>query len=170
MRLQERYTLLLDAGHGEYIPSSGVVLSVWAPLDFDEPFEYDEDKAALLMRAALPDEAREFECYDPSWCTVITLSGTPGQLESAFSELLAQVSAEPSGDDDTFDYWPSGGRLLLALAVDLDVLAVERGDENQGSEAGHLERAQQAIEEVLDAKGDLADELRDKFPEGWLNS
>lgn len=46
----------------------------------------------------------------------------PESLERAFDHLLEVTNIQPSGDDDTFDYWPSAMRMLRVFAVDLDEL------------------------------------------------
>jgi hypothetical protein len=73
------------------------------------------------------------------------------------------VAGVPSGDDDTFDYWPSGARLLLAFAHDMDELLVDPVG-NVVVLPSYVESARHAIESVLEAKGDLADELVDRIP------
>lgn len=162
MIIENNVRLLLDAGHAEYMPTTGHIEVIWAPLDeFVEPLESDAVAAEALrirLRAKYADWAPALEPYDPTWCQVIEWAGTQAQADAAFDNLLEQVAHVPSGDDDTFDYWPSGARLLLQIASDLDRIDI-------GHPKGRRwDAACQWIREVLTAKGDLADELRDKIP------
>ena len=162
MRLRNSHTLILDAGHGEYMPyAEGVSITDIHYLNDDRYWGAErpptDEEAQSLLNKHLPREALGMEVYDPAWCLVITMTGTFEDLLQAFYDLLKQVAEEPSGDDTTFDYWPSGARLLLQLAADLDEL---RGP--SGMSWG--ETARDVIGEVLEAKGDLAEELTDKIP------
>jgi hypothetical protein len=157
------YHLVLDAGHGEYMPGVAQGRTLFDPTEHDW-VEGDEEVALAKLREHLPPEALGFEPYDPTWNIIVELEGTIEELAAAFESLLGDVSGVPSGDDDTFDYWPSGARMLLAFAEDMDELYAGRVYELRGSRSPYRESAVHAIESVLEAKGDLADELADKIP------
>lgn len=118
---------ILDIGHGEYV--SGLT-----PLDTETIWNGHEDAESLsstleptreqvenLLRSrGLGSDdsigiAAEAEA-DGWWCIYVTAAGTPAQWALAAAAQTAEISVPPSGDDDTFDYWPSGVRLARAIA------------------------------------------------------
>lgn len=50
------------------------------------------------------------------------LSGSRAGHQRAFRALADALDQRPSGDDDTFDYWPNAMRMLHAMATDLGEL------------------------------------------------
>jgi hypothetical protein len=141
-----------DARHGEYLPArifegprQGVPSPLWDILY--EP-EWNEDATADEHADAVRYFAREKGLdtnevddllaeigEDVSWSILIIVDDDA--RPAAFEDLLARVSAEPHGDDDTFDYWPSGVKLANALAPDEQA----------------RERLRAVVREVLDGKG-----------------
>lgn len=116
----EQFDFYVSAGHDEY----GLVLRdeqathVW-PLDDDEE-RWDQDGATLAAKyqdatGAMPDGD-----WDLVWEHIYRISATRAELETALGVLTLQVLDGPdSGDDDTFDYWPSAVRLALSVAEEL---------------------------------------------------
>jgi hypothetical protein len=152
--------LVLDVGHAEYLPQVRYCVKMnvlWDPLHDDTVFE-DDPQADGLMRLSLPAEIKtEFQAYDPTWCQVIELKGALNELDAIFGELLEQIEAVPHGDDDTFDYWPSGARLVMQLARDLD----------QVDEGMRIHYAKRIVSRVLTQKDpEIAADMRDKLD--WI--
>jgi len=151
--------LMLDVGHGEYMPADRELGTVtrWDPAEYYDTSPPSGEVAGEDMRRSLPEWAKGLEVYDPTWTTVVEFIGPPAALKRAWQSLLADVSSPPSGDDDVFDYWPSGARLLLDMAIDLDGL-------DNGSHE-HSIRALEVVSDMLaDHLSEYADELRDKLP------
>jgi hypothetical protein len=145
--------LVIDVGHGEY-PFAGDGVTTYT---LHEPFGLadlpDEDAAAQMLARTLEHEGiTDFEAYDPSWSIVIDARGTFDALDAAYGALRDDVSGVPSGDDTTFDYWPSGARALMQVAAALDALD---GGERRAESV-------RVVKDVLDALGDTADEVRDR--------
>jgi len=139
---EKTHTLWLDAGHFEYAWKEGPQpRAVWSPFEvFDERF-IDESEAYAAMREQVPPG---IEVLDPTWCTVLRVSGTLAELQLAYRSLLEDVSAPPSGDDDSYDYWPSGCRMVMHFAAELDRL-----------DAGaRVAQAREVILAVIEAKGE----------------
>lgn len=112
--------LVVVAGHGEYgaAGDSGVAIKeIWPPTDehgdavmFDDDVEARTAFEAAYPEIPVPDDA------DFSWEAIWLVTGTREQIEAWFSELVADISEPPSGDDTTYDYWPSGVRLAVQVA------------------------------------------------------
>jgi hypothetical protein len=76
------------------------------------------------------------------------------QRAIAFDTLLRQLSNQPSGDDDCFDYWPSGVRLAAELAPtpeDLQTLHVHILDviDESGEDWPEWEELLEELEELV---------------------
>lgn len=119
--------LLVSLGHAEYEPRHPPELTrrlLWDPLAIPVPSWWDADDAEALARKAFlhahPDHADGLPDWDLTWESVEEWEGDPADFEMALSSLLAQLREGPSGDDDTFDYWPSGVRLARQVAAALD--------------------------------------------------
>lgn len=124
--------LLLNAGHNEYsipendVPSKSIVRQEWS-LD-------PEEEGCPCSPSQL--RAIDAEVGPDGWETVVRVQGPVVDIATAFYRLAMNLdpsmdpaSYTPCGDDDTFDYWPSGMRLLHQLATDLDNLTSgERGE------------------------------------------
>ena len=73
-----------------------------------DPYEDNEGEE-------LPTElAAQFPDYD-DWEILVEVSGEPANIEAALVWLIETLDTEPHGDDDMFDYWPSGVRYAMAL-------------------------------------------------------
>jgi hypothetical protein len=111
--------LQLNMGHTEYS----------FPLDeFDFSF-YSADEDDQPEMKPLTELPRPQGIDPDDWGTYLVFSGTRYHLKNAFVHLAAQLMPcldpmgyRPGGDDDYFDYWPSGMEALKAFAKDLDQL------------------------------------------------
>lgn len=85
---------------------------------------------------------------DLTWEHIVRVTGETDAISSGLDALMAYVGETPSGDDDTFDYWPSGCRFALDLAA----------------QCGRYEETRETIVRVitLHLPADLRDELLDK--------
>lgn len=137
--------LVVSAGHAEYgaAGESGVVIEeMWPPDDEhgDALFFDDNEEALAAFKAAypgIPDDGRPDADY--AWEHIWRVQGTPEQVEAWFSGLVDELAEPPSGDDTTYDYWPSGVRLAIQVAEVLD----------SGIPGDHTERLKQAVREGL---------------------
>jgi hypothetical protein len=154
----------LSLGHAEYVPWAMAERTVaeWNPYDDDL-----QERISLVMHTPRePELLQEWftkrmgtepsDDWDLSWQHIWTIEADEGEWMDWFDDLLAQVGARPSGDDDTFDYWPSGCRLLVAMARVVD------------DEAGHgpdsrVSLARGAIKAVLnDMPEHIAADIEDR--------
>lgn len=147
-----QFGLLLFDGHGEYAwpEEKGTTCLTETVFDVgdvaDAAVDYlltvnttdYVDNSSLAYEAAQRRADRAFEALFPntaalkgSWAHIDTareygrllrVTGTQDQLEIAFNDLAGQLTAMPGGDDDVFNYWPSGMRLLEQMGSDLDDL------------------------------------------------
>jgi hypothetical protein len=149
------HRLVLDAGHGEYLPEAeGLRVAVL----FD-PAEvpYVDDGYALEALRATPGVPDGFETVGPTWCVAVEVSGSEEALVAGWEALYEDVSGEPHGDDDVRDYWPSGARLLLAYADDLDRLAGDLPTIPRLADPRDLrKRATLLLRGMIDGRGDAA--------------
>lgn len=106
---------LFDAGHAEYLPEQG---------DIHVPdFDHTDDEAARALAAwadalgAPSDDIASIlvEWRETGWRST-TIAVRQEELAAALAGQLEAIDIEPGGDDDTYDYWPSGVRLALDLA------------------------------------------------------
>jgi hypothetical protein len=150
--------LLLDAGTADlgYVPDAGgvVIETVFNPHDLpDEYRDASEEWYAGALADALPEGAEEFTVRDPMLDIVIAVEGGHDDLVAGFSYLLGRVAVTPGGDDETFLDWPSGARMALAMAADLD--ALHAGGWHDRSAA-----TRRVIEGVLGELGEHAAQVR----------
>jgi hypothetical protein len=138
--------LLLNAGHNEYpipehnVPSKSIVKQEWSLDPEDEGCPCSPDQLRAIDAEAGPD----------GWETVVRLQGPVVDIARAFYELALTLDPSmdptnytPGGDDDTFDYWPSGMRLLHQLACDP---RRAHGDPlPRGEEGGHSRRTPEPV-------------------------
>lgn len=120
--------IVVSAGHACYGEErEGLVTVVWNPndeevsalLDAAEEAGIDRDRAAANMVEAAGVEAPED--VDLSWETLYRLRGSRDEVLDWLIILVREVEDGPEGgDDETFDYWPSGVRLALAVADKVD--------------------------------------------------
>jgi hypothetical protein len=144
--------LLVNVGHGEYLPlvQDGLTADlVWDPYD-DANLAASEDEAALLARYREVTGLEPNPDWDVTWASVQRWTGEPAQIEAALASLMDKLEVPPSGDDDTYDYWPSGVRLALQVAEALDT---QLGGERKAD-------VQRRIRTVLEITGYEADEVR----------
>lgn len=122
---------IVSAGHAEYGDgSSPLVEEIWNPTAdgtwdalYDprlghhaEPGHADRRAAALFTeRTGVP--AEELPAVDLTWEVVWRITGLRPEVGEWFDQLVADLAAGPSGDDDTYDYWPSGVRLAHQVAL-----------------------------------------------------
>jgi hypothetical protein len=139
---------LFNARHGEYLPVPHdlfvtVYEAEWneeaTPADHADAIRFfcrekgvDLEQAEVAIREADDDVEWAF------WIAVDDEHRT-----AALLSLLGELDTLPGGDDDTFDYWPSGVWLARALAT-------------TNSET---EQVEHIVARVLDLKGYDADEV-----------
>lgn len=134
------YTLLLDAGHAEYNLHPAAVYDPDGKFGlgiewFSQPEEGEDPEEQVLFDQVfnlLKDSPNNWlSGEDEGWTTLVRISGQWTGLLYAFKDLAARLmpSLDPSGytpggDDDYYDYYPSGMRLLHEMALDLtEILA-----------------------------------------------
>lgn len=132
--------MIVGIGHGEYepaFPEQVQTAIVWdASTDYGDDGVNDLD-VAWVQRTGLPIEARPDA--DLSFGFIEYIVGERDDIEVGLDNLIAQLTADvklkdgstlvvPSGDDDTFDYWPSGVRLAFQIAEHVGPDAVLRVD------------------------------------------
>jgi len=108
------FSFTVSAGHAEYMLSDEVCRVVWDPSEA----ELDEAGEAVPTEAleAVRSRVMRGDDIDFGWETVLDVECSRAALEAETERLLHDVEVAPSGDDQTFDYWPSGARLLRDLA------------------------------------------------------
>ena len=124
---QGEATLAYFAGHGEYwfdeLHGPRGLQFTLKVQKWDVYVAEEEGTKAPNWVKALPD-------YEPEgWGTFVRISGPVYDLWHAFYTLTHQLDPEfdpadytPGGDDDTFDYYPSGFAWAAEWAKDLDEL------------------------------------------------
>lgn len=125
--------MVLSYGHAEYVPPfpDGTAVCVW-PSDsmindmdsetlltwIEEHSENVEEMTAKWVEiTGLP--AERLPEADLQWESIYRVRCTREQLITTFEMFMLAVDTTPSGDDDTFDYWPSGARLLITMGTKL---------------------------------------------------
>jgi hypothetical protein len=187
----DQFSLLLFDGHGEYAWSEQKGTTCLTDTVFDvmdvaeaatdylitvNTTDYVED-SQLAFEAGQRRAGRAFEALFPntaslegSWAHIDTardygrllrVTGTQTQLEDAFTDLAGQLAAMPGGDDDVFDYWPSGMTLLEQMGSDLDDLI-----DVTAATTPHRDEVKRLWLEYAETFGDYADE---KVPD-WVTA
>jgi hypothetical protein len=122
--------VLVFLGHAEY--SWGTVEGLKETYYTFDPDELAEPADERFKRSedmrSLPEEVwKPFEEDYSGWGTFVMLEGTLQDHHRAFEGWAASLMCsldpsgyKPGGDDDYFDYWPSGMEGLRAYAIDLD--------------------------------------------------
>ncbi len=153
---------MVSAGHDEYpldltpFSSDGTrqMINVWPGPTFDV-YQWGDDPANKGVDIStkwtevtgLPESQRpDADLY---WEAIYHVTAQRAAVEHALECLIDDIAIEPGGDDDTFDYWPSGVRLALAVAEHLGPEWVKR-----------VEDTARLI--ITVHKPDFADELFDK--------
>lgn len=151
--------LIVSAGHGEYGPTSGpLVTEVWNPHDPElddviaSELDAHRDPAFLLelLYERMWSEDKRAEAVvavagdDLGWNIIVRVQGSRAEVNALLDGLVAEISGGPAGgDDDTFDYWPSGVRYAQALATAL----------------GRDAQVAEVVSEAVEASGWEADDL-----------
>lgn len=128
-------TLLLPLGHGEYgIPDNDKVqVELWDAYDREDgkepPRWLAAHEEALRLAGGNYAEPLPSEGDATGWGTLALLTGSVYELWRMFYQFANQLDPEqdpagytPGGDDDTFDYYPSGFECMEAWAGDMDGL------------------------------------------------
>ena len=149
-------TFLVSTGHAEYgvyesIPGLDVA-DLWPPAamnddDRDRLYDLWENEQVVTWLRYYPDEGLPPDA-DLAWEHIVRWTGDTPAINAGLDVLIQQISVEPHGDDDTFDYWPSGCRYALDVA----------------GYVGRAQEVEQVIRGVIASKdlGEYADELFDK--------
>lgn len=162
--------IVTPIGHGEYMPDAStydVLYEVeWNDTETDDD-AYAECVRFFGRRKDLPAdvvEAAIHEVLEDGWQQDIIIVTDP---DEALRSLMVELDTEPSGDDDTFDYWPSGVRLAVALVAGINAtldqareeLAVSVRDDGVDAHPAMvadliaLDRVADLVRRVADAKG-----------------
>jgi hypothetical protein len=110
--------MIVSARHCEYLPPaiSGVTIThVWPGADDAMLLDPEEASKAYEATTGLVAD----DGIDYSWEGIIQIDGTPNDVGDWLTALCRMLVVTPSGDDDTFDYWPSGCLLARAVADEL---------------------------------------------------
>jgi hypothetical protein len=143
--------LIVSVGHGEYLPLAQEGLTaevVWDPYEEDNLVHTEVEERALARYREVTGLEPNPD-WDVTWQSIQRWKGEPPQIEAALASLMDKLEISPSGDDDTFDYWPSGVRLALMVAEALDA---QLGGERQAD-------VRRRIRTVLHAIGYTPDEV-----------
>lgn len=146
---------IVTSGHQEYNPDpdiEGLTITDFTLDDEDgdgSVFDLSEEDAR--QKIADDNGIPVDEIPELRWSTegVVRWEGERDAIEKGLASLIGQIDAEPGGDDDTFDYWPSG--VLYAKQV-----AEKLGDE-------WPDRVKKVALRILQWKEDWAAELADKI-------
>jgi hypothetical protein len=114
--------LLVNVGHGEYLPLAQDGLTaelVWDPYD-EANLEHTDSEEQAKARYREVTGLEPDPAWNLTWQSLQRWTGDAVALSAALHSLVDKLEAPPSGDDDTYDYWPSGVRLALQVAEALD--------------------------------------------------
>jgi hypothetical protein len=139
--------LLVSVGHGEYLPAAVADLNatpVWDP-GADDNIDHTADPDQALARYRQLVGADPTGDWNLTWETVQRWTGPRSAVDAALGSLLDKIAAAPSGDDDTYDYWPSGVRLALQVA---EALGGDRVAQVQAAARGVLQETGLDADEV----------------------
>jgi hypothetical protein len=128
----DNLVILIDGGHTEYSPiyvPDFKVNAISMENDFDEPI-HNNIALALTLAESPNNWLTPGDPEDASWTTLLRLSGTFHVHLASFTLTAATLTPSldptgytPGGDDDYYDYYPSGLRMLREWACDLDEAA-----------------------------------------------
>jgi hypothetical protein len=156
--------VLVSAGHHEYdidpLPRL-TITQVWPVEEMilngevihpdEDRYDMDDDEVMAAYQTAAPDGPD----IDPMWEHVVCWEGSRGMLIAGLAQLTATIeNTALGGDDDTFDYWPSGVRYAAAIADALD------GDQWERDHAIHVEMVARRV--IRLQRSQFAEELLDK--------
>lgn len=142
--MSDRIEIMASAGHGEYGDlASRLVRVIWEPTcdDLMDQIDGDEEVAQRLWRESYGDLA--YPPADLTWETIIGIAGTRAEVGAWLDSIISEISVTPHGDDEVFDYWPSGVRLAREVAAVL----------------GREDEVTQAVRDAIDGTDYDADEL-----------
>jgi hypothetical protein len=112
----------VSAGHAEYWVdgvADVVVTELW-PSNLDPYDDFaDEDEMLARYQAGNGGQLPPGDYVDLGWEHVVRVTGTRAGVIKTLLRLVDMVGVAPSGDDDVFDYWPSGSRFALGVAAQL---------------------------------------------------
>lgn len=124
--------ILIDGGHAEYSPietyqkPSLEVIAIGMRDDLDRLIE-DNIAVALKLAESPNNWLTPGDRDDVEWTTLLRLTGAFHTHMQSFMLTAATLTPSldptgytPGGDDDYFDYYPSGLRMLREWAIDLD--------------------------------------------------
>jgi hypothetical protein len=150
-------TLVLNAGHAEYPPPAveGLEVDTLYENEWNEEASDEQHINAICHFAAV--KGVEFQAQelidsgdlDPQWEVLLIVRGEREAHKASLTRLMHELSEPPTGDDTTYDYWPSGVRMADQWAAALD------------DNTFTLFRTELAavVREVLDVKEMSADEV-----------
>lgn len=113
-----------DARHGEYMPPSKTWDLLFDPTEYEgatpeqlrtvAQWHADRRGMSRIETASLLAQMGN----DIQWSIIIVMEDR--YRAEAFEEMLDDLSTTPTGDDDRYDYWPSGVLLAEAIAPTKD--------------------------------------------------
>jgi hypothetical protein len=94
----------------------------------DEMYEIVEDALTPEAWAGFTGEpaGTKPEDADLTWEVIHLFEGEPEALLAGLDALIESLYLEPHGDDDAYDYWPSGVRLAMEVDAALGGPRAER--------------------------------------------
>jgi hypothetical protein len=116
--------MILAIGHGEYMPADGTYALLWEPSRLDWTAG---DPTPEAIRDAGGDPGWFDYPDDALWHWVVEIPGLAA-LSAYYSLRDAVCGTVPRGDDDTFDYWPSGVRALRKIAAEIGPATVAQAE------------------------------------------
>lgn len=123
-------SMIVSAGHGEYGDLRWPLVElIWEPLADEKTYlalfhaidagDDVEELAKRLFAERNPGVEPPADA-DLTWENIVRITGEREAVEAWQDQLVSELLGGPSGgDDDTFDYWPSGVRLARAVAAEL---------------------------------------------------
>jgi hypothetical protein len=112
---------MVSGGHAEYLPANlgEQMIVVWDPYhDADNDASWTDEQLAERYTHNVGSTPKQG--WDLSWQNIYRIIALRSQVEQALEDLLDDLATGPSGDDDVFDYWPSGVRMAREIAAELD--------------------------------------------------
>jgi len=116
---------MVSAGHDEYPLNDRdreYVTLVWSYEYDDDPddYAYTPEWEQKLHDMFVEEVGTEPDTeWDLGWENIYHVVGPVYAISGMLRDLLKDLDVELGGDDDTFDYWPSGVRMAIAIAAHL---------------------------------------------------
>lgn len=150
-----------NARHGEYMPEVALAEEWYA--DWKEMLDAPYVRPGWVTEELVEQGFGPDEEGDPQGEYYIRLECDEAGLMNAIRSLFTQIGNGPAGgDDDTYDYWPSGVILFSAMGADLEdasnraefeaMLAEVPSFEEYESESGKLQSVKDIERQIY---GDL---------------